>query len=148
VGAFLIDGLIVGVVAIAVLVGAVAAFGGVGFLGGDETGYVGLVLGALLGGFVAFVISLLYAPVWMARTNGRTLGRQLISIRVVRADGRPTDFWWSALRESVLKTLVFGGLASGATFGLAWLADVLWPLWDDQNRALHDIIVDSRVVRD
>jgi len=71
-----------------------------------------------------------------------------MGIRVVRADGRPTDFWWSALRESVLKTLVFGGLASGATFGLAWLADVLWPLWDDQNRALHDIIVDSRVVRD
>ena len=23
----------------------------------------------------------------------------------------------------------------------------LWPLWDEQNRALHDWIVDSRVVR-
>jgi uncharacterized RDD family membrane protein YckC len=148
VGAFVIDGLIVGVVALAVLLLMVAAFGGVGFVGGDETGYVGLVLGAVVGGLVAFAISLVYAPLWMSRTNGRTLGRQLLGIRVVRADGRRTDFWWSALRESVLKTLVFGGIGSGATFGLAWLADVLWPLWDDQNRALHDIIVDSRVVRD
>jgi len=147
VGAFLVDGLIVGVVAIAVLVAAVAAFGGVGFLGGEETGYAGLVLGALLGAVTAFAVSLLYAPAWMARTNGRTLGRQLLGIRVVRANGRPTGFWWSALRESVLKTLVFGGVGWGATFGLAWLVDVLWPLWDDENRALHDIIVDSRVVR-
>ncbi len=147
-GAFLIDGVLVGIVATVLLVVMVGAFGGVGFLGGDETGYVGLVLGALVGGLVAFLVSLLYAPLWMARTNGRTLGRQVMGIRVVRTNGRPTDFWWSALRESVLKALVFGGLGFGATFGLAWLADVLWPLWDDQNRALHDFVVDSRVVRD
>ena len=28
------------------------------------------------------------------------------------------------------------------------LADVLWPLWDDENRALHDFVVNSRVVQD
>ena len=27
-------------------------------------------------------------------------------------------------------------------------ADALWPLWDDENRALHDFVVNSRVVRD
>jgi len=25
---------------------------------------------------------------------------------------------------------------------------VLWPLWDEENRALHDLIVDTRVVKD
>ena len=147
VGAYLIDAVIVGLVALAVLLALTAAFGGVGFIGGDETGYAGVVLGAVIGGVIAFAISLLYAPLWMARTNGQTLGRQVMGIRVVRANGRPTDFWWSALRESVLKTLVFGGIASGFSFGLIWLLDVLWPLWDDQSRALHDFIVDSRVVR-
>jgi uncharacterized RDD family membrane protein YckC len=147
VGAYLIDGLIVGVAALVVLLVITAAFGGVGFIGGDETGYVGVLLGAVIGGLVAFAISLLYAPLWMSRTNGQTLGRQVMGIRVVRANGRPTDFWWSALRESVLKALVFGSVGWGATFGVAWLLDVLWPLWDDQSRALHDFIVDSRVVR-
>ena len=38
--------------------------------------------------------------------------------------------------------------APGSTAGLATLADVLWPLWDEENRALHDLIVDTRVIRD
>jgi hypothetical protein len=25
---------------------------------------------------------------------------------------------------------------------------VLWPLWDDENRALHDFVVDTRTVKD
>ena len=37
---------------------------------------------------------------------------------------------------------------SSLTAGLASLADVLWPLWDEENRALHDLIVDTRVVKD
>ena len=24
---------------------------------------------------------------------------------------------------------------------------MLWPLWDDENRALHDFVVDTRVVK-
>ncbi len=39
------------------------------------------------------------------------------------------------------------GVAGAATGGIAYLVDVLWPLFDDRNRALHDIVVDSRVIR-
>ena len=33
------------------------------------------------------------------------------------------------------------------TGGLANLADVLWPLWDEENRALHDFVVDTRTIK-
>jgi uncharacterized RDD family membrane protein YckC len=54
-------------------------------------------------------------------------------------------FGFAMLREVAVKTLLFG-IASSLTFGLASLLDVLWPLWDEENRALHDLIVDTRVV--
>jgi uncharacterized RDD family membrane protein YckC len=69
-------------------------------------------------------------------------------IRVVRADGQPVTFGWAMLREVAVKWLLIGAVASSFTFGLAWLLDVLWPLWDEENRALHDMVVDSRVVKD
>jgi hypothetical protein len=37
-------------------------------------------------------------------------------------------------------------LASSVLAGLPFLADNLWPLWDDENRAIHDMAVDSRVI--
>jgi hypothetical protein len=46
-----------------------------------------------------------------------------------------------------VKALLFG-IAGSLTGGLANLADVLWPLWDEENRALHDMIVDTRVIKD
>ena len=56
-------------------------------------------------------------------------------------------FGYAMLREVAVKALLFGILSS-LTAGLASLLDVLWPLWDDENRALHDFIVNSRVVQD
>jgi uncharacterized RDD family membrane protein YckC len=147
VGAFIIDALVIGVVAAIVIILITAAAGGVGFLGGDATGYGGIVVGLLFSTLIATGVALLYAPVYMARTDGQTLGKQLMRIRVVRPKGQPVDFLWSVLREVVVKTLLFGGILSSFTFGLAWLLDCLWPLWDDENRALHDLVVDSRVVQ-
>ena len=46
------------------------------------------------------------------------------------------------LREVVVKWLLFGVVAARSPFGLAPLLDVLWPLWDEENRALHDFIVE------
>jgi len=50
-------------------------------------------------------------------------------------------------REVAVKVLLFG-IAGSFTAGLANLADVLWPLWDDENRALHDFVVDTRTVKE
>jgi uncharacterized RDD family membrane protein YckC len=93
------------------------------------------------------IVAFLYAPVLMARTNGKTLGRMAMNIRVVKTSGEPITFGFAMLREVVVKSIVFG-IAGSFTFGLAPLLDVLWPLWDEENRALHDFIVSTRVVKD
>jgi uncharacterized RDD family membrane protein YckC len=55
-------------------------------------------------------------------------------------------FWFAMLREVIVKSLLVG-VVSSFTFGLAWLLDVLWPLWDEENRALHDFVVNTRVIK-
>jgi len=146
VGATLIDGLIISVGALIIL----AIFGSVfsiGFLGSDEAGIASLVVGLILGVVAVAIVSLIYAPLMMARTNGKTLGRMATGIRVVRASGEPITFGFAMLREVAVKALLFG-VAGSFTAGLANLLDVLWPLWDDENRALHDFVVDTRTVKE
>lgn len=142
--AAVVDGLVILGLSLAIL----AVFGAVldiGFFGGEQ-GAVSLTVGILLAVLVIVAVSLLYAPVLMARTDGQTWGRKAVGIRVIRANGKRMGFAWATLREVVIKALVFGILSS-LTFGLAGLLDVLWPLWDGENRALHDYAVDTRVVR-
>jgi uncharacterized RDD family membrane protein YckC len=146
VGAALIDGLIIGVGAL-VIVALFGAIFSVGFFASDETGIAAVVVGLFLSLIAITIVALLYAPLMMARTNGKTLGRMATGIRVVRAKGGPVTFGYAMLREVAVKALLFG-IISSITAGLGSLLDVLWPLWDDENRALHDFIVDSRVVRD
>ncbi len=38
-------------------------------------------------------------------------------------------------------------IAAAVAGGIAYLVDLLWPLVDGRKRALHDIVVDSRVIR-
>jgi uncharacterized RDD family membrane protein YckC len=122
----------------------------------DAVGVTLLVVGAV----AAFVAGFLYAPFFMQRSglhNGQTLGKQWVGIRVVRVGGEPFGWGWGLLREVVLKGIALGvasSIASGLTFFLLgvggigpYLADYLWPLWDDQNRAVHDMIAETRVIR-
>jgi len=67
---------------------------------------------------------------------------------VVRANGRPITFGYATVREVLVKWLLIGVIAGSFTFGLAALVDYLWPLWDEENRALHDFVVDSRTILD
>jgi uncharacterized RDD family membrane protein YckC len=108
----------------------------------------GIVTGILSG--VAYLLAvLLYAPLLMARggaRNGQTLGKQLIGIRVVRDSGQPVDVGFGFLREFVVKGVLFGFIG-GFFASIPTLVDYLWPLWDDQNRCLHDMVVSTHVVR-
>jgi len=145
VGATLLDGVIVWLGAALLLIALTAPFS-IGYFA-DDPGLVSVVFGTLLAVVCVAVLSLLYAPLLMARTNGKTLGRMAMGIRVVRADRRPVTFWFAMVREVVVKTLLFG-IVSSLTFGLAALLDALWPLWDEEHRALHDFVVNTRVVVD
>lgn len=145
VAATLIDAALISLGAIVIL----ALFGAVfsiGFLGGDKAGRASVIVGVLLGLVAVMIAALLYAPAVMARTNGQTVGKMALGIRVIRTSGQPMDFAWAALREVGIKA--FGAaVANSFTFGLASFLDVLWPLWDEENRALHDFAASTRVVR-
>jgi uncharacterized RDD family membrane protein YckC len=144
VGAHLIDWLIIcaGALVLFVIFGAVFS---VGFAAGNGAGIATLIVGLILWVVSISIVALIYAPALMARTNGKTLGRMATNIRVVRTSGEPITFGFAMLREVAVKALLFG-LAGSFTVGLANLADYLWPLWDEENRALHDFIVQTRTV--
>jgi uncharacterized RDD family membrane protein YckC len=138
----LVDGAIISAGAL-VLVLVLTALG---FSADTDSGVVAFMLFALVAVLAFTIVALLYAPWMMARTNGQTIGRQLTGIRVIRADGQPMTFGYAMLREVAVKALLVG-VVSSLTFGLAWLLDILWPLWDEENRALHDFVVNTRTIR-
>jgi uncharacterized RDD family membrane protein YckC len=127
-GALILDGLIVGVLLIVVL---------------------GLLEGALgVTGLLSWLVSLIvlgtYTGLTMTRSgdrNGQTIGKQAANIRVVRDNGQPVTLKTVALREVGLK-----GIGWWITFGIGFLADVLWPLGENKKRSLHDLIVRTHVV--
>jgi uncharacterized RDD family membrane protein YckC len=92
----------------------------------------------------AGLASLGYFPWLMRATDGGTLGKMALRIRVVRTDGRPMSLTRAFWREVIVKTLP----ASIPWVGwILALLDDLWPLWDPQNRAIHDFLAGTRVVR-
>lgn len=138
--AYLIDAviLLVPIITLTITVVAIAT--------GSDTGAV--VTGIL--GFLAYlVVALIYAPILMARegrNNGQTWGKQMLGIRVVRDNGESMGFGWAALREIVVKGLLVS-IASSIIPVIPWFLNYFWPLWDDENRALHDMICSTHVVR-
>jgi uncharacterized RDD family membrane protein YckC len=145
-GAQIVDGMIVGIGGALLLVALTAPFS-IGFFASDGVGIVSILVGLFFAVICVAIVALLYAPALMARTNGKTLGRMATGIRVVRAGGEPITFGFAMLREVAVKALLFG-IAGALTAGLANLADYLWPLWDEENRALHDFLVNTRTILD
>ena len=148
-GAYLIDALIV-FVPVAILF--VLLFGSaVGLTGTDEedVAWGALVLATFGWLLLSAIVLLAYASVLMARKgqhNGQTWGKQLLGIRAVRDSGEPWGFWSAAVREVLLKNIAVG-IASSIIPILPWFLNFFWPLWDDQNRALHDMAASSHVVQ-
>jgi uncharacterized RDD family membrane protein YckC len=139
VGATLIDFviLLVPVILLTVIV--------IGIVAGSDAG---AAITGLLGFLAYLVVAFLYAPLLMARDgarNGQTWGKQAVGVRVIRNTGEPISFGFAALREIAVKGLLVG-IASSIIPLIPWLLDVCWPLWDDENRALHDMVVSTHVV--
>jgi uncharacterized RDD family membrane protein YckC len=108
-----------------------------------------LLVVMIVASLLAVAVHYFYAPLLMRRTgerNGQSWGKQVAGIRVIRADGAPMSFADAAMRQIVFKGL---GLVVASTIVpiFPWVLDYLWPTWDEENRALHDIAADTRVVR-
>lgn len=103
------------------------------------------------GELTAILVTGLTFPVvyycWMmSATNGQTVGKRALKIRVVREDGQPVTAGFAFRREVIVIGWLFGGIGGAFLFGLPQVINYLWPLWDDNRQALHDKIVKSRVV--
>jgi uncharacterized RDD family membrane protein YckC len=92
-----------------------------------------------LGG--AALVVLFYPWLWVGLDRGRTIGKRLLGIRVIVRGGRQVRLGRAFLREILCKGFL-------AMFVVPLVASALWPLWDPKNRALHDLMADTRVVRD
>jgi len=139
VGASLIDAVLTGAVTFALL--ALAGFDFAEYFADDApllltTRPVDLVYAA-----VGAIVAVAYYVPLMLRWDGRTVGKRVLGIRVVRADGRPLDAGVIVLRQALLQYLL------GVVVLLFALVDYLLPLADRQNRALHDFACGTRVVR-
>jgi uncharacterized RDD family membrane protein YckC len=158
VGASLLDGLVMAVILIPVLVWLihVALDGGV-HLQQSGAARDNLVIHrkmyeALAVSAVYWVTALvLYTGLTMRRPgsrNGQTLGKQALNIRVARDSGDAVSFRFAAAREVAVKTILLGAIGRiPIAGGIAEIVWYLWPLWDKTNRAPHDMIVKSHVVR-
>ena len=130
VGATLLDGLI-----IATIVFVIAFAAGAAGAPTDTTGFL-FIAAALLS-------SLLYAPILLCRSgehNGQTLGKQALSIRVVRQDAQPMTASPALLREFVGKGVL--GIIPFFT-----IVDFLFPLGDARRQAIHDKLASTFVMR-
>ncbi len=148
IGAFLIDGLILGLVGM-----------GLGlFL---ENLFV--EMGAW-GRFVGFVIALLYFGVMNSEVvNGQTVGKQILKIRVVNSENKPISLNKSFVRYSILGIPFFlnGAQLSDETMFSFWLYIIslvvlggmlsiiyLYVFNRVTRQSLHDLVVNTYVVND
>lgn len=86
------------------------------------------------GPFVAVLIYGLIVALLMA-TKGQTPGKKAYDLWVEREDGHPMTFFFALLR-------FFLFLVSGAT-----VVGILLPLWRQDRRALHDLLLKTRVCK-
>lgn len=79
----------------------------------------------------------IYFTVALTLTGGRTVGKKLMGLRVLRLDGEPLT-WWSSFERG-------GGYVAGIATGTLGFVQVFW---DPNRQCVHDKIVGTVVVTD
>ncbi|WP_022836109.1 RDD family protein [Salisaeta longa] len=77
----------------------------------------------------------LYFTLFLAWWGGRTPGKRLMGLQVVRLSGQPLTLWHALER--------FGGYAAGVATGLIGFAQVFW---DPNRQAIHDRVAGTVVI--
>jgi uncharacterized RDD family membrane protein YckC len=162
-GAIIIDGIILGIVA-----GIVGLIFGNGFnftffsfgsntITIDKGPYVILTL-------LSLIVQMGYY-IYFYSTTGKTVGKMALNIRVIRKDNRALDIATGVRRMAIqagvaiLSLLLFlafysptslGSLGTYGTLsfglGLVSLLDYLWAFWDKERQTLHDKVANTVVV--
>jgi uncharacterized RDD family membrane protein YckC len=131
--AYFVDGIITGIVGaiLGALIGGV--YGAAGGLGAGKA--AGFILLQLLSAGVGFGVRAAYFIYFIGK-DGQTPGKKLCKIRVVNADGSQVSYAKATGR-------FFGYMLSGILLCIGFLMAA----WDDEKRALHDRLCDTRVIK-
>jgi len=128
--AVLLDGLIVGIPMLIIQV---------------ILGLSGSPVGALLSAIAYF----LYEGLMLASQNGQTIGKKVLSIRVISANGQALTMNQTFTRAGVKAVLsILSSIKPPVTsvLGILSLLDYLWPLWDANKQTWHDKAAGTYVV--
>jgi uncharacterized RDD family membrane protein YckC len=124
VGAYLLDGLIIGVPAVVVILIGVSIGGGAG----TAIAILGYILAIGFG---------LWNIVFRQGATGQTIGKQIVGIKLIREqDGQPVGAGMSFLRQ-------LAHIVDSIPCDIGYL----WPLWDAKNQTFADKICSTVVVR-
>ncbi|HSM05964.1 MAG TPA: RDD family protein [Longimicrobiales bacterium] len=77
----------------------------------------------------------IYFTVAMTLSNGFTVGKRLLGVRVIRLDGEPLT-WWASFERA-------GGYVAGIATGLLGFAQIFW---DPNRQCVHDKIGSTVVI--
>jgi uncharacterized RDD family membrane protein YckC len=130
-----IDGIVMGAVNMVVSLIGAAVFG-VAMAGAAAQGSVAAALGLQLGlWLIQMTLSGVYYVLFLGRF-GATPGKMALRIKVVRSDGSPVTYGRAFGRY-------FADMLSGLTLGIGYIMAA----FDEEKRALHDRLCDTRVIR-
>ncbi len=110
---------------------------------------LGRRVGAYVLDVILFILTLVIGYiVWWLFTlrRGQTPGKRLLGIRVIRADGTPSEWRWTFMREFIVKGIAVS--LGNAVVGIVWIGDLLWAFWDKDRQTIHDKIMKTVVVDD
>ncbi|MEK9499736.1 RDD family protein [Gaopeijia maritima] len=102
-----------------------------------EAGFLGLARDIWEQAGSAIGLWSIYFTVALTVTGGRTVGKKLMGLRVLRLDGQPLN-WWSSFERA-------GGYVAGVATGTLGFVQVFW---DPNRQCVHDKIVGTVVVAD
>jgi uncharacterized RDD family membrane protein YckC len=97
---------------------------------------------------VSLVVQVVYQVAFLTR-RGATPGKMIVGIAVRRRDRPGLPDLATVLKRVALGVVVslLGFLPAASAVGsLVSILDLLWPLWDDKRQALHDKIAGTNVV--
>ncbi|TXH68568.1 MAG: RDD family protein [Lysobacteraceae bacterium] len=92
---------------------------------------------------VSAIVALFGANLWRLHSEGQTLGKWWLGLRIVRCDGRHCDLG----RSLGLRMLLPAAIALVPFLGLLFVIADFAVLFDEDQRCLHDLFADTRVVR-
>jgi uncharacterized RDD family membrane protein YckC len=135
IGGFVIDLMIAGAVGFVIAVVATVVYHAVSDLPIEQelTQAQNEELGGL---FVVIFFPLWFIATWIANAIGWSLGKRILDLRIVTAEGRRPGLGW--------------GLGRTVAAWLSWLPlglGFIWATWDERRQTWHDKIGGTHVVR-